>query len=355
MVRRDLKSDHVGIRVDPDYGGLVLDVVRQAPPGLMLENFGFGCTRLVRGGEPLLWARVGPQYQGLWFLRRREVAPAAILPPIQAHEARSITTPSGWMKWFLRGLEASQNTPWYAGEWNLTELRQQKGSASHLARGKVPDIFLPVNRDSWPSFVYGLRGALDVARVHYESWMINGSGAVIPLREPSPSDASRVKAWRKHARDGTLPPALLWWVTAFDAYVLIDGHDRLVAAQSEGVQPSAIGLWASETPDEEEVKPWRRFEDERYQTVFAHEESLSPLTRAQTNDRLVRAYDIHTLRSSKARFVRDGIDEWLADAARELEDSPGALTKLGVVRDETGLRFGEWERGATGPNRSRHG
>ncbi|MGE3675885.1 MAG: hypothetical protein AB7K71_39820, partial [Polyangiaceae bacterium] len=250
-----------------------------------------------------------------------------------------------------RGLQASQNTPWYAGEWNLTELKQQRGSVG----GNLPDVFLPESRDRWPCIVYGLRGALDIPRAHYESWGINGSGAVIPLRAPSPSDASRVKAWRKHAREGTLPPVLLWWVTAYDTYVLIDGHDRLVAAQAEGVQPTAIGLWASEVLSADETQVWRRALDERYEAAFAHEESMSALTRMKLNDQLVRAYHLQTLRRSKARFVRDGVDEWLADVARELEDSPGALTKLGVVRDETGLRFGEWERGATGPNRSRHG
>lgn len=345
MFEGQANTDHVGIRVDPDHGGLLLDVVRRAPPGLVLENFGGGCTRLVCGGEPLLWARVEPQYQGLSFVRRRGVTSAAILPPVQAHEARSITSATGWMKWFLRGIEASTNTPWYTGEWNLTELRQQRASVSDIARGTAPDVYLPVNRDGWPCVVYGLRGALEIPRTHYESWGINGSGAVIPLRAPSAVDSSRVKAWRKHAREGSLPPVLLWWVTAFDVYLLIDGHDRLLAAQAEGVQPSAIGLWVSERPDPADAEVWRRSAAERYEVAFAHEESLSASTRTQLNDRLVRAYDVKAVRASKARFVKDASEQWLAEVARELADSPEDLAKLGVERDESGLRFGKWQRG----------
>ncbi|MCE0446133.1 hypothetical protein LT493_18650 [Streptomyces tricolor] len=40
----------------------------------------------------------------------------------------------------------------------------------------------------------------------------------------------RVKAYRKQARDGTLPPVLLWWVSGLDCHLVLDGHARLAAA-----------------------------------------------------------------------------------------------------------------------------
>ncbi|MET8980459.1 hypothetical protein ABZX85_33115 [Streptomyces sp. NPDC004539] len=50
-----------------------------------------------------------------------------------------------------------------------------------------------------------------------------------------------------------LAPVLLWWVTAFDGWLLLDGHDRAVAALEEGGTPSCVVL--VRVPDEED---WRR-------------------------------------------------------------------------------------------------
>ncbi len=42
-----------------------------------------------------------------------------------------------------------------------------------------------------------------------------------------------MKAYRKHVRDGTLAPVLLWWVPFLDGWLILDGHDRAVAALAE--------------------------------------------------------------------------------------------------------------------------
>lgn len=44
-----------------------------------------------------------------------------------------------------------------------------------------------------------------------------------------------MKSWRKRAREGTLPPLLVYAVSALDMFVLLDGHDRYAAAVAEGV------------------------------------------------------------------------------------------------------------------------
>jgi hypothetical protein len=62
-----------------------------------------------------------------------------------------------------------------------------------------------------------------------------------------------VKAYRKHAREGTLAPVLLWSVTFLDGCVILDGHDRAVAALAEGRAPECVLL--TQVPDEEN---WRR-------------------------------------------------------------------------------------------------
>jgi hypothetical protein len=66
-----------------------------------------------------------------------------------------------------------------------------------------------------------------------------------------------VKAYRKHAREGTLAPVLLWWVTFLDGWVILDGHDRAVAALAEERTPECVEL--SQVPDEES---WRKAAEE---------------------------------------------------------------------------------------------
>ncbi|ALO93468.1 hypothetical protein SHL15_2312 [Streptomyces hygroscopicus subsp. limoneus] len=84
-------------------------------------------------------------------------------------------------------------------------------------------------------------------------WSGYGWHGVVPLRPLSAEDAPRVRAHRTHARDGTLAPVLLWWVTALDGWLLLDGHDRAVAALAEGRTPPCVVL--TRVPDEED---WRR-------------------------------------------------------------------------------------------------
>ena len=77
--------------------------------------------------------------------------------------------------------------------------------------------------------------------VDYVDWW-SGCNPVIPLRPLSAADAPRVKSYRRLLREATLPPVLLWWVSGFDGWVILDGHDRAVAALAEGHRPVSIVL-----------------------------------------------------------------------------------------------------------------
>jgi hypothetical protein len=97
-----------------------------------------------------------------------------------------------------------------------------------------------------------------------------GWHGVLPLRPLSAPDAPRVKAYRRHARDGTLAPVLLWWVSFLDGWLILDGHDRAVAALAEGREPACVVL--ARLPDDAE---WRRTADE---VTEAYEERLARLS-----------------------------------------------------------------------------
>jgi hypothetical protein len=87
------------------------------------------------------------------------------------------------------------------------------------------------------------RGALESPALAWESWWINGSGALLRTREASPAEHGRVRAWAKRARAGTLPPLLALYVSGLDLFLLLDGHDRLQAALLEKAAPAFLVLW----------------------------------------------------------------------------------------------------------------
>lgn len=70
----------------------------------------------------------------------------------------------------------------------------------------------------------------------------SGSWEVLPLRPMPDADDGRVKAYRKQAGEGTLPPVLLWWVSGLDCHLILDGHARLAAAIAESVEPPLLAL-----------------------------------------------------------------------------------------------------------------
>ena len=62
------------------------------------------------------------------------------------------------------------------------------------------------------------------------------------LRKWSHRKAGRVKWWRKQAIAGCLPPVLVWWFSGLNSYLILDGHDRLVAAHLERCDVDVIAL-----------------------------------------------------------------------------------------------------------------
>ncbi|WP_233588185.1 hypothetical protein, partial [Corallococcus sp. CA049B] len=176
------------------------------------------------------------------------------LPPIQAAQARGVAHEAGshrwwesWTRHFARELEAATATVLHSGRWSLHPLRVV--SEENASPNSPPGNGLGYP----PASPYALETALRFDPFWVERWSWSNSdasiwpeakmGAVMALREPSRPDASRVKAWRKHARDGTLPPALLLYMELPEKWLVLDGHDRIHAALLEGTTPPLLGLW----------------------------------------------------------------------------------------------------------------
>lgn len=206
-------------------GGLVLDVRdRPGPPPLRFETADGGRMLLRQDERVLLLARVERANQGVHV--SRYAGYRSPLPPMRSALMRD---PGNWVHAYARWLEEACHGPLHDSRWHL----------------RVRTVF--------PPYVWH---AADFVRTWphcHLDWSGYGWHGVVPLRPLSAEDAPRVRACRKHARDGTLAPVLLWWVTALDGWLLLDGHDRAVAALAEGRSPPCVVL--ARVPDEED---WRR-------------------------------------------------------------------------------------------------
>lgn len=238
--------------------GLLLDVPREGPwarrPALHFEAAPGYRLRLSSGGQPLLWVRVDGYWDQCGFLRGVTSAPWG-LPSLSAAEVREVTHASDTLPWWEawmwrlgRALARPDHPVLHAGRWCLRPVR--------AIRPAVEAYRYPISPMDWrfgqqPSAPHSLEGVLRFERFWVEDWAPYGlpseegmfQGAVVPLREPSPAEDGRVKSWRKFARAGALPPALLLYVDLLGKWLVIDGHDRIHAALLEGGAPPLLGLW----------------------------------------------------------------------------------------------------------------
>ncbi len=270
-------------RVEGSRVRLTVRAVR--PRGLSLEAGQAWRLRLVLAGRAIAWGRAAPSGSGIAWVRAEGAPKLAIVPPIRATEARALRTSEAWTAFFAKALLASTRSPLRPGKWELAWLSPRPTLAESAQRASVDEY---LDQGETLCRARNLLTALEAPRALFSSWFSFGAGRVLPLRDPSSSDAARVKAFRKHARDGTLPPVLLWWVSPLDGYLVLDGHDRLLAARLEGVRPSVLALHGSM---EEPADPtWGETETKRYERAFANEVALSPRTRLEKNAALVRAF-----------------------------------------------------------------
>ncbi|WP_346017280.1 MULTISPECIES: hypothetical protein [unclassified Streptomyces] len=227
-------------------GRLVLDVTdRPGPPPLRFETAADGRLLLRQGERPLLLGRSvtgsAPCCPDL-HLHRADGYRSPLPPPTAAR----LRAPGNWPHTYARRLQEAPGTPLTDGRWELA-----------LRTRFQPGIWTEDLVREWPGGSLGL-------------YCGGGWHGVVPLRRLSAPDAARVKAYRKHAREGTLAPVLLWWVPFLDGWLILDGHDRAVAALAEGGPPKCVVL--TRLPEE------ARWREEAEQLAEGHRQRAARLT-----------------------------------------------------------------------------
>lgn len=286
-------------RVEEDR--VEVDVAADAPRGaLVLSSKGY-LMRIAIGERTIAWGRALPQLRGVAWARVGDAFPS-LVPPIRSRHARSDVD---WRAFFARSLSLGPGT------WGFSEFHPQI----------PPHVYESRDREVQPMAARLLACALTLPAAFVEPYRMSGSQRVVPLRSPSPPDAARVKAWRKHARDGTLPPMLALWVSGLDLYVLLDGHDRLLAALLERVTPGLVGAYAigesRYVPTDEDRDRIRDAAMAKYRLAFANEPRLSLGSRLELDGYLAGAWNDFARRHATtiARYDRRLDERLCADIA----------------------------------------
>lgn len=240
------EDDYAGAEaIAANWRGMRITVAHAALPRLHLQSAQGGLMRLNFGEKSLFWAEIDDSYSGV-SLYRPLVSSQGLLPAITSQQL-----PSGldlhekrhyWARYFVRALSYSPNTCFYDGLWSLHSMAalQRKDQAGR----DYPRWCGRVRADAWQQAVVGEDFAFLQAPCVYIDWGACGNGGVINLFGPSPAPEQhgRIKWWRKVLASEQLPPILLWYLNSLDAYVILDGHDRLQACILEKCAPDYLVL-----------------------------------------------------------------------------------------------------------------
>ena len=93
-----------------------------------------------------------------------------------------------------------------------------------------------------PDIVDDLEGGCPRTLSWHEHSGISVRSPLLGLRREQQLSPSRLKVWRKRARDGTLPPVLALRISPLCAYVVLDGHHRWRAALDEQFPVPVLSL-----------------------------------------------------------------------------------------------------------------
>ena len=227
----------------------------QCKPAMRIESGANGRLKLMQGETPLLWATVCQRHEGAHVLRSFNnfapaIPPGSIDSALVEHISRlepACRLPA-WSRHFASALAASPTSFFYPGLWLLAGVKPDGDAWTFTAERWSGNG----RTGNWS--VREATQALRASPVSFISWFVHHEGDVdsqdtdslVNLRKLTGDDEGRLKWWRKKARERSLPPVLLWFVDALQAYVVTDGHLRLQAAILENLPPDFIVSYSAQ-------------------------------------------------------------------------------------------------------------
>lgn len=284
--------------------------------------------QLMLGATPLFWATMAGYCDGVWLIRNAQAAEALQLLPsissaeVEQHQALAPDVRlKAWSRHFVSQLHRLQTDFFYPGYWIARGLLPDPDNIRGIERNGVSAwSFASIDDTSSHLPGWRLRGRaladdLAVEPVHWINWWSHDSN-LLRLRRVDPT-AGRLKWWRKKAREGSLPPILLWFVGGLSAYVVLDGHYRLQAAIEENRPPQFIVLSSTHIRPVQTDPDWQQQVLETLRRQIDKYPNFNP---ASMNDVLIHAFDDRPEHSPQTHtWVGIGSDQaWVDDVSRHL-------------------------------------
>ena len=296
-------------------------------PKLHLEVCGRGFFKLKHENSTLFWARLHACYQGVAILKTFKFS--SLLSPIHSEEVErkkglnKEELLKAWSQHFIEDLKSKENLLFYDGTWVMTANVSKKNDWCYEQLNK---------NEMGHAHVYGFEKSLNENPFQQIDWFMGDSEEVVNLRKVNAYDG-RLKWWRKKAKEGSLPPILLLFISGLDNYIILDGHYRLKAAYLENVVPDILILRASEKTenlfDNEKIKA----SIEKQLEVHKRKKHLS---KEHVNDLLIKAHtNSWTWYNSRNKVYQKNNSACIKEVATYLNE----LGKLDLMQE---FFDGEW-------------
>ncbi len=282
-----------------NWAYLEFHVHSHTKPKLLLKSGVNRKFRLENSKHVLFWGKVEADWYGAWFLRNENKwePEEMIVPPItsQEIEATSHTTNSEkishWSKHFANALMKSKESLLFHQTWRLSAANTKNQHTKSNPKWNV----------SWPEDTFKRQNP------HWIDWVgSGGTGQLLALKAPPAKNEGRVKWYRKLIKENRCPPILVWFISALDATIILDGHCRLSAYIEEGIKPEILALSTfMEINDKPDLKKRKNIEKALSQTKHS-------IPTDRINSLLIEAYDNRPKAAifTKSIGTRNFSDSW---------------------------------------------
>ncbi len=232
----------------------LIEVPEQTTPyyRLYTDNADF---KFATSKHTLFWGAICQYYIGVWMLRNDKTAIEDILknqPIVQPIKSADIERYKAsqqqnqlrehdllskkdydkqvdnhffqyFASYFAKELTNTPNGILSQGKWQITQGYTDNSQLCYTENLE----------NKYTAFYLRSTGQAFRSQLSFINWYFNGSNELIAIKDKPHADSARVKWWRKKVKEHTCPPVLAWFLNPLDAYIIIDGHSRLVAYQLE--------------------------------------------------------------------------------------------------------------------------